>query len=168
MTKQKITHSRLLELVRYDPETGIFTWAYNGHGPHVRVGKTTGCLVKTSGYVAIRLDDVLYRAHRLAWLYVTGEWPKDMIDHKDTNRSNNVWSNLRAATNGENMQNLAGLPAHNTSGLLGASWDASRGLWDARIAVNKKTTYLGRYKTKEEAHAAYVAAKRKLHSHGNL
>lgn len=143
----------------YDPETGVFT-------RRVSVGKwkagsVAGCVDITRGYVQIRWKGRLWYGHRLAWLYMHGELPVG-VDHKNGNKSLNSASELRAATQAENLQNIA-LPYHNTTGLLGVSVDSARGKFAARIGVNKKSKHLGRFDTAEAAHAAYVKAKRELH-----
>ena len=99
---------------------------------------------------------------------MTGEWPVIDVDHKDTVKSNNRWSNLRLATTSENGQNQQSPPSHNTTGFLGVTLYKPTGRYAAFIKVNRKSRYLGYYTTPEEAHAAYVAAKRELHPFGML
>ena len=152
-----LTAERLRELLRYDPETGSFVRLVTRGGS--RSGATVGCL-NALGYSVIMVDYRLYTAHRLAWLYMTGEWPPHEIDHADMDRANNRWSNLRSATKSENMSNI-GIPASNTSGLKGVVKSGNR--WVAQIKKNKKLHYLGSHGSPEEASRAYLAAAAELH-----
>ncbi len=98
--------------------------------------------------------------HRAAWLLVTGEWPSHEIDHDDRDRANNRWGNLRPATHGQNRQNLSALTARGT--MRGAT--KYRDKWKAQIKVNGVHHYLGLFATELEAHEAYCAKKRELHT----
>jgi hypothetical protein len=95
-------------------------------------------------------------ANRLAWFYMTGEWPADLVDHKNRARDDDRWENLRPATNAMNSQNQ-GMYKNNTSGFIGVSFH--RGRWRAHIRVNYKLIILGYYDTAEAAGAAYLEAK---------
>lgn len=160
-----LTAERLRELLRYDSETGEFHWR-GGEG-RPRKKTKAGCKDK-DGYIRIKVDQRLYAAHRLAWLYVHGEWPKHTIDHKNCVRSDNRIENLRDITREANMQNVKSAPRSNkSSGLLGASWHKAAGDWRANIAVNGKKRHLGRFDTAEEAHAAYLKAKAELHPYAD-
>lgn len=158
--KKELTCARLRELLDYCPETGLFI-------RRVRVsnrvaGETVpGCFRK--GALVLRVDDRLYSTHRLAWLHVTGAFPLTGLDHKDGDFRNNRLSNLRLANQSENMQNQRRPHKNTTSGLLGASWDARRQKWSARITVGDRYLYLGRFETPELAHAAYLKAKAEYH-----
>jgi hypothetical protein len=104
---------------------------------------------------------VNYHAHRLAWLYMTGAWPTGgEVDHIDTDRGNNVWTNLRDSTRRQNGSNVD-IRSNNTSGFKGVS--RCRAKWTAHITVNYQAMHLGVFDTKEEAHAAYVEAAKRLH-----
>lgn len=158
--------ARLRELVTYDPETGIFK-------RRVRLGNNTpmdapcGTPMKR-GELQFSVDGKNYYAHRLAWLYMTGEWPRELIDHFDTNPGNNRWSNLREAGPTVNCQNRRKPSKANQSGFLGVSPCKSTGRWRAAICVDRKQKQLGRFDTPEQAHAAYLAAKRQLHEGNTL
>lgn len=156
--KTTITAERLRELLHYDPETGIFTWAVNIS--NVKAGSVAGTPSNDDGYIRTSIDGKRYLLHRLAWFYVNSEWPINQIDLKNGIRSDNRIGNLRNATNLENCQNIKARPG-NPSGFLGVS--RHENLWRAAISVNGKRTNLGRFKTPEEASAAYQAAKSKLH-----
>ena len=161
VTAEKITPERLRELLHYDPDTGIFTWRV-ARG-RCSVGAIAGIEYKSS--IDIRVDGRLYRAHRLAWLYMTGEWPVFEIDHRDRNPHNNRLRNLRDATRTINAQNIGGPKSNNTIGVLGVR--KCHGKFQARIAVNGKPIHLGCFDTEAEASASYLAARRKLHP-GNM
>lgn len=149
-----LTVERLREVLVYDPITGLWRWLKMLSWRRA-VGSSAGeC--KKSGYVLIGIDGHRYRAHRLAWLYMTGAWPSGELDHKDTNPSNNRWNNIREATRVQNTHNTS-LSKSNTSGFKGAYWHKKSGKWMAHIKYNCKTIYLGLFDTREEAHAAYVA-----------
>jgi hypothetical protein len=140
----------LRKLLEYDPVTGNFTWL-RAH-QKIRIGDVAGTL-DNKGYVRIRLDGRKYRAHRLAWFYMTGNWPVDQLDHRDKNKANNAFGNLREADNTQNNGNRVRQP-NNTSGYRGVSWFKPRKRWRAQIAKQ----HLGYFVTREEAAAAYEQA----------
>lgn len=158
----ELTQGRLRELLDYCPETGVFTRKVRA--ANVPAGAVAGCL-RPSGYLVISIDDKLRRAHQLAWLYMTGEWPPRFLDHRDLNKSNNRWVNLRLATKSQNQANI-GLTKSNASGLKGVSrYRAGEKYgkpWQAGIGKDGKTFHLGHFPTKEDAHAAYCEAANKL------
>lgn len=149
-----LTVERLRELLHYDPETGIFTRLVD-LGRLARVGMTAGS-PNERGYIKIRIDGTYYRAHHLAWFYMTGEFPAPgTIDHKDTDGGNNEWENLRKATRSQNQANRK-----SCLGLKGARWHKRDKRWISSITVEGQVIHLGRFKTAEEAHAAYATAAR--------
>src|SRR4051812_10516942 len=111
-----LTQERLKELLSYDPLTGVFLWLEDRGGK--RAGDVAGCEKRV--YTLISVDDQIYRAHHLAWLYMTGEWPDPFVDHRDLNKHNNIWTNLREATKSQNQANI-GLIKSNKSGFKGVS-----------------------------------------------
>lgn len=153
-----LSPGRVKELLRYDPDTGVFVWLVSGHG--VRAGDRAGTITK-QGYVQLSIDGVRYRANRIAWLVMTGEWPGGIVDHRDGVRANNRWRNLRDTTHLVNMQNRTGPNCGSSTGLLGVT--RSRGKFQAQIQANGRDVFLGRHESPEEAHAAYLDAKRRLH-----
>lgn len=167
MQSHTLTADRLRECLAYDSETGIFTWnievggrgASNGNGKY-KIGSKAGGL-DGDGYVAIRVDGGLYRAHRLAWLYVKGEWPSLDIDHKDGERSNNKFSNLTEKSRALNSQNR--ITSRSKTGLIGAHFDKQSGKFAAEIRLNGKRKHLGKFETAIDAHKAYIAAKILMH-----
>jgi hypothetical protein len=84
-TSRELTAERLREVLNYNPGTGVFTWRVQT-GRRAPVGAIAGCIT-WYGYIAIKIDCCRHLAHRLAWFYVTGAWPKDQIDHINGNRS---------------------------------------------------------------------------------
>lgn len=142
-----LTHERLRSLLKFDVETGEFSWltltsARSNRQPF------KGC-ASNNGYLKIRVDKKLYYAHRLAWFYVYGEWPK-LLDHINRDRTDNRMSNLRLATRAENAMNV-GLLKNNTSGVKGVSWCNTYKVWKAFIGVNGEIVILGSYRDKSLA-----------------
>ncbi|HEE9786221.1 TPA: HNH endonuclease [Enterobacter soli] len=158
----QITAELLKELLHYNPETGIFTWA-KSIGQRAQVGRTAGTRTP-SGYIKISLSRKLYSARRLAWLYMTGSWPENEIDHVDNNLSNNVFSNLRAATKSQNAQNR-GNRRGTKSRYKGVRFDSQRNKWVACIWLHslKKEKRIGFFSSEEEAAKAYRAEAEVLH-----
>src|ERR1700677_4278465 len=164
MAKPHLTLARLHELVIYDPETGIFL-GNDGVLNKSRVGKILGAK-HPCGYLQVAVGGRKYLSHRLAWFMMTNQWPKHQIDHIDGDKKNNRFANLREATQAENNQNQKHARKDNKStGLLGVTIarDKRRKRFQAQININGVYKNLGRFATAEEAHAAYLAAKRILH-----
>ncbi len=155
-----VTRERLLEALDYNPETGIFIWKIGKRGPGARPGNTAGSS-NPLGYLRIMIDRKAYAASRLAWFYVTGKWPCAEMDHIDRNPANNRFDNLREASRFENMKNTGSCAA---SGLKGAFRNKKApGTWFSHIMVDRKLTYLGAFRTAQEAHEAYCEAASRLH-----
>jgi hypothetical protein len=155
-----LTRARLRELLHYDPKTGQFRWRKR-RGNGARRAPSADHLHPQQGCRLISIDRRAYRAHQLAWFYMTGRWGRPTIDHRDRDATNNRWSNLRRATASQNNANRR-RPLHNTSGHKGVSPCRQTGKWRAMIGSNGKTIHLGRFATRRPAHAAYLAAARKL------
>lgn len=155
-----ITAARLCEVLHYNPETGIFTWLI-ATGPRCRVGERAGAFFRDRRPRRMIGIDGKYRAeHKLAWLWMTGEWPVHEIDHIDNNATNNRWRNLRPATREQNTQN-ARRRRDNTSGYKGVS--PHEGRYAARVQTNGKRKFLGYFDTPEEAYAAVCKAAQAAH-----
>jgi hypothetical protein len=151
-----ITQERLKELLEYDQESGVWVWRCAIMG-QTKPGQIAGTLNKGHGYIIIGVDNKLYKAHRLAWLYMTGEWPNGQIDHVNMVRADNRWSNLRVASRSQNAAN--GLARRNNkSGFKGVHWYEPTKNWTAQICVKGEKIYLGRFPTAEVAHEIYVEA----------
>jgi hypothetical protein len=162
-----ITQDQLKEILHYCPETGVFTWL--GNRRSVKKGAIAGCVWTShegKRYIHIRVYGRTTLAHRLAMLYMTGEFPEHEVDHQDGNGCNNVWSNLREVTRSENMQNMRKTSA-NTSGVTGVVWDRKNKKWRAQIGYRSCNYPLGRFHDKEEAIAARKAAEVFYNFHEN-
>jgi len=146
--------SRLLELHKYDFETGEITHIKPRSG--VTVGRLAGN--KAYGYFRIRVDSQLYLSHRLMFLVFYGVDPLEYeVDHIDGCKENNKPENLRLATHSQNQQN-SDVQKNNSSGYRGVALHKASRKYIARIKVNKKQQYLGLFKTREEASLAYQKA----------
>lgn len=140
--------------IHYNPTTGDITWLIK-RAYRVKVGDV---LRKTKGeYQRIRFRDTNYGAHRIIWLYMTGELPINHIDHRNDERSDNHWKNLRDVTQEHNNALITVARSDSKSGVRGVHFN--RGKWVAQYSVKSKTTHLGRFKTQEEAVEAYKLAK---------
>lgn len=158
---RRISHRRLTELLSYAPETGVFTWRVT-RGSRAQSGSQVGSPGE-AGHLGVMLDGVRYLLHRLAWFYMTRRWPKTgkVVDHINRSPGDNSWGNLRLASWRENQENRS-LTSRNRSGFLGVSPHA--GKFRAIITTHGQGIYLGHYSTAEKASAAYLAAKRRLHT----
>lgn len=148
-----LTEHRLRELLSYDAASGALRWR-RSRG-RANAGDAAG-VVNAHGYVVVRVDGMLYPAHRLAWLWTTGQTPPRYIDHANGDRADNRWTNLREATQTQNNANQK-RRSDNKTGFKGAM-RTSRGRFRAEIRVHGRSRYLGTFDTPEAAHAAYVAA----------
>lgn len=160
MADSNLTPARLHEVLAYDCETGIFTRKLTT-STRVKIGSIAGAF-GSGGYINIKIDNVLFLAHRLAWLYVNLRWPDKRLDHTNGCLTDNRISNLREATASENQQNCK-VRRDSSSGFTGVSFNKATNKWQAQISINGKTKYLGVFKTPELADAAYKATKLELH-----
>lgn len=159
-----LTAERLRALLSYDPATGVFTRLVTTNNNGALAGTVAGT-PKGNGYLSITLDGVKHLAHRLAWLHVTGAWPQQHIDHINGRKDDNRIANLRDVDRSTNLQNRRAAPRHSKH-LLGVTRNHNR--FSAQISVKSEYRYLGTFDTEEQAHAAYVAAKRELHEGSTL
>lgn len=155
-----LTQEELRRVLHYAPETGIFTWLVR-LSIRIVVGKEAGAR-HGAGYITIGIYGNGYLAHRLAWFYMTGEWPSDDVDHRNGLRNDNRWCNLRPATRQQNMQNKRKLDA-NTSGIKGVSWCKQRRKWIAQLWRPDGTKFAAVRRTKEEAAQAYAEEAKRAH-----
>jgi hypothetical protein len=146
-----LSHERLKEVLDYNPETGVFTCRIRRGKAAPR--KQAGCADKKWGYRLICVDYKLYRSARLAWLWMTGEWPTHFIDHVNRDKLDDRWANLREATPSQNMMNRT-----NKKRLLPKGVTPNGKGYAARIKRSRQTICLGTYKTPEEAGQAYLNA----------
>src|ERR1700736_6750806 len=156
--RPRLTRARLRELLRYNPKTGQFRWCKRPGGRH---SPSAGHVSRQQDGRYFKIDGGMYSEHKLAWFYMTGRWCKPTIDHRDGNITNNRWNNLRRATASQNNANRR-RPRHNTSGYKGVYRSRRSGQWCAHIGRNGQTIHLGTFPTPQAAHAAYLAAARKL------
>lgn len=153
------THEQLCDALRYDSDTGFFTWIKPR--PKIQVGTRAG-FSHHKGYRRIEFCGQGYAEHRLAWFYVHKEWPFGLIDHINGNKSDNRIINLRIATNGQNRANSKTYAASGYKGVTFKKWIKNKP-WQAAITHNKKVNYIGCFATPEEAHQAYCETAKKLH-----
>ena len=135
-----MTQKKLKSLLKYNEITGEFIWIKSS--PKM-MGKVAGTINSDSGYVQIQIDDKIYRAHRLVFMYIFGYFPR-FVDHENHNRADNSLDNLRDVTKIQNSQNVL-KSKRNTSGQVGVSWSKQANKWEARINVNKKKIRLGQF-----------------------
>jgi hypothetical protein len=160
MTTNTLTQERLKEVLNYCPESGVFVWIGKTAGQR-KFGNVAGT-TSVSGYRDIKVDGTLFRAHRLAWLYVYGEFPPDQIDHINREKADNRLVNLRAVTQSENQHN-SNLKITNKSGFKGVCYHKNNKKWCAQIRLNSVSKNLGYFASPEAAGAAYLAAQKIYH-----
>lgn len=150
-----LTQARLKELLHYEPETGVFTWLVTrrSYGGKISIGSVAGNPT-FYGYRQIGADGCRYPSHRLAWLYIHGEMPKEHIDHINGIRDDNRIENLREANRFENLSNR-GKNKNNTSGYKGVWFNKKLGKWIAGITCNRKVIHIGVFDTPELAYESY-------------
>lgn len=158
-----VTRQEVLQLLDYNPETGSFRWKTSVG--RVSKGSIAGC-VHSDNYAYIGINRKHYLSHRLAWLVCKGSWPAADIDHINGVKSDNRISNLRAVSKAENQQAIVKAQKNNVTGLAGVS--PCHGKFLARIVADGVLHRLGRFDTPEQARAAYLKAKQKLHPTSNL
>ena len=152
-TKNDVTQEELKKKLIYYPEEGYFIWS--------KLGNVAGWTRK-DGYSFIRLNNKLYRTHRLAWLYMYGSFPKNEIDHIDGNPNNNRINNLRLSNSTQNKCNTR-LRKDSTSGAKGIHWYKAYEKWQVKLTYNKKTINLGYFKDFFEACCVVASERNKIH-----
>lgn len=158
---KQITAQRLREVLSYDAESGVFTWTKTV-SQTAKAGSIAGH-AHSSGYRRITVDGCVMLAHRLAFLYMTGEWPSSEVDHINGDGLDNRMANLRDVPHATNAQNIrTAKSGRKYAGALGVEKRGER--WRAVIWHRGKNRSLGTYGTSDEAHAAYLSAKRALHA----
>jgi HNH endonuclease len=176
---KNLTQDHLKSILDYDQDSGDFTWKIrpsshfkNDNGLRLyksRYEEKKAGHIDSQGYKVININGKNFKAHRLAFLFMTGRMPFQQIDHINGIRNDNRWINLREATKAENLQNQKKAQSDNKStGLLGASFNKRKKYFQSRINVAGKQIYIGGFKTAQEAHEAYLQAKRKFHKTNTL
>ena len=148
--KRPPSHKEVLATFDYNPETGIFRWKKR-NAQRVKIGSIAGFQMST-GYRGVSLRNMQFLAHRMAWFYMTGRWPRHQIDHIDRVRTNNRFSNLREATMRDQLGN-ASMRKNNTSGIRGVS--RKRNKWQAQLAYRGTYYSLGSFSSKTQAKSVY-------------
>ena len=156
-----LTQTELKRLWDYNPSTGIFTRLVRT-SKRVKVGDVADFL-RHDGYIQIQISRKKYLAHRLAWLYMIGNFPNEQTDHLNGIRNDNRWVNLRDVTNSINQQNQRRPHSNNKSGYLGVSLCSYSGKWRVQITLNNKLIHLGYFNDKHEASERYLSKKREIH-----
>ena len=149
----------LRELIDYDESTGIFSWKKKRRG--IKTGVALGC-DNGFGYLRITVLGKSYYAHRLAWLYVYGQWPKNEIDHINGIKNDNRIKNLRDISGIANLQNRVRCQKNSETQTLGVSWHKKTKKWQAHICVYKQRKYLGLFESIEDAHNEYLKEREKI------
>ncbi len=167
-----ITAAELRAILHYDPETGIFTWRerplshFAAKGSWIywnaRFSMKPAGIIDSRRYVRVSINNRTYEIHRLAWLYVTGKWPSEQIDHINLDRADNRFCNLREATRSQNSANTS-KRIDNSSGAKGVYWSRKTKKWRAQIGHKGKRIHLGLFNEKEAAAAAYERAAKTIH-----
>lgn len=160
--RKPLTQEALKAILHYDPETGAFTWLVDQG--RAKRGSITGVrpASRDDGRPAIiKIHGKLYRAHRLAFLYMTGRWPAELVDHIDCDPSNNRWDNLREANKSQNAAN-----SRQRTGVKskrkGAFFHKRTRKWRSQIGINGKQIFIGTFNSEESAWAAYCTKAREL------
>lgn len=156
-----LTWDRVLELVNYDAETGALTWRRSKGA--AKAGSPVGGRHRVKGYGEACIDGTYVQTHRLIWFIAYGVWPDGEIDHMNGIPDDNRLANLRDVPVATNRQNIRSATKRSAGGLLGAH-KTKYGRWQAAICVNRKQIHLGMFDTPEDAHSAYLAAKREMHA----
>lgn len=143
--------SPIEEVLEYNPDTGIIIWKHTNKEAGGPLGD----------YIGVTYNNKYYSSHRLAWYLYYGVWPTLEVDHINGDKKDNRITNLREIPHYQNQQNRRNPNSNSLTRLLGVTKDGSN--YRARITIIGKTISLGHYKTKEEAFAAYLTAKRELH-----
>lgn len=163
--ESKLTFEELKTRLQYNPETGEFIWLAGwvdkrGRSYNHKIGERAGA--NSGRYHGIQINGISYGSHRLAWFYMTGHWPTQLIDHIDGNGFNNKWSNLREATAQQNVMNTK-TPRNNKAGVKGVRLCPKYNKWIVTIMKDNKRIYVGNYPTLEEAKNARKQAGKILH-----
>ena len=159
LVRRKVTYGRLCQLLAYDEDAGIFTWLE--HQGAVKPGDVAGT-INSDGSISIGIDHRIYRAARLAHLYMTGKWPHGCIILRDGDPTNIRWENIRPVTLPQERWRR-GMQRNNTSGFKGVTFDKQMKKFRVEIRANKRRYRLGHFNSVRLAHWAYRRAALRLH-----
>jgi HNH endonuclease/AP2 domain len=162
LSSKELTASRLRQLLSYNPDTGLFTRLITrpGTAGKARAGSVAGT-TQSAGYIQICIDGEKYLAHRLAFLYMRGSFPRGNVDHANHAPNDNRFGNLRSGSQSQNCANSR-LPCTSTTGKKGVYYRPDYGNWLAMICKDGKKIYLGLFDSAEAAQQAYLKAARRL------
>lgn len=161
MRQPSVTQAELKSLVNYNPDTGHFTWKFDRNW-RAKAGDIAGHVNAITGYVELVINKKLYLCHRLAFLFMTGKWPKKETDHINNIRSDNRWCNLREAEISENRCNTR-ISKNNSSGFKGVYFDARQSTWYGQVRKNGKCHSTNGHSTADEANEAVKIIRQTLH-----
>lgn len=161
----ELTVERVRELFSYDPLTGVLTWNKQPRGRYKQ--SLTAGAKNTNGHLRTNIDGKAYYNHRIIWFMVYECWPSNEIDHINGNPEDNRLENLRDVSHRTNQENICKPSINNSTGFLGVYWSARDRVFRSQIMTNRRWVCLGSFKDPEDAHQAYLTAKRKLHE-GNM
>lgn len=150
----KFDFQHLSQSFTYCQDTGVLI--RNSNGNHMNG-------TDAYGYIQLGYKKKMYKAHRVIWAIVNGEFPKGYIDHINGNRTDNRIKNLRVVTHQQNIHNQQKINKKNKSGYTGVCWNKKSAKWQSCISVNRKTIYLGVFEDPKVAHQVYLKAKRIYH-----
>ena len=150
----RIEQEELLDILNYDPNSGEFVWKHSS--PTTKAGEVAGKIYQ-NGYRYIAIANTYYPAALLAWIYITGQDPGGIIDHKNSDKLDDRFINLRPATHSQNHANIP-KPKHNKSGIKGVFWNSQKRKWHARITIDYKTKHIGFFDDIVDAALAYRSA----------
>ncbi len=156
-----LTQEILKSIVEYDSETGMFRWKKR---LQKRKNDWFSGYLQTDGYMQLRILNKMYMSHRLAWLYIHGKFPENIIDHINKNKSDNRIVNLREATHSQNQQNTD-KKSNNKSGYKGVAYEKIAKKWRAQISIKGKRIHIGYFNTPEEASIAYKNKSNEIFTH---
>ncbi len=162
--KTEITQAELVENLSYDPDSGVFRRKISNTRA-VKAGDIAGSQ-NGKGYLTMMVCGRVYKAHRLAFLYMTGSFPPEEVDHINGIRDDNRWANLRAVSHVENSKNQK-TPKSNTSGHIGVFWSSREQRWVSWVRIFGKTRYVGKFKDKDDAIQARLKANEQYGFHPN-